>query len=522
MTQLSGLTTGEIRTVKIPNDFFLKACVNDYNDYRAALPREIYQNSIDAKAKNIHCIFDHSLKTVTIIDDGVGMDEDTILNKLLVMGGSSKDNNDSVGTFGKAKELIFFAWDQYEIHTRDNVVVGHASNYSIKKTNEYFNGTQITLIIADSDLLRVFESRFAHVANLCSSDCKIFINEELVNPSFKRKRLVADYKWASLYRTKVDNGVGGYPRIFVRINGVWMFTDSISYQDNYKYDYILEINQSEVKTEEALTSNRDGFKSKYRHMFYRIENFLSEESISTQKKEKKNFEKKVHGRGVFVFEGKAEKDIYDMPHVPSSNSLNLNSHKPEAEDKEEPAPNGYETEVEEEINGSWELVKNTQRRERGDRFDIHLDAMLKKLGWAHSFEVFTPSNTAEATQFLKSDKCVKFVRMWIDAIHKVCIDNEKSLPIVPGIFFDKFDSEDSATTLGQMRSNSDGSYSILVNATYIIKTQKMTQTKSIWRDKKAMFRLLLDMACHEIAHIYSESHDQKFASIDFNLRSNLV
>ena len=51
-------------------------------------------------------------------DNGVGMDEDTILDRFLVLG-ESKKSTDATGGFGIAKATILGACSWWEVHTRD-------------------------------------------------------------------------------------------------------------------------------------------------------------------------------------------------------------------------------------------------------------------------------------------------------------------------------------------------------------------------------------------------------------------
>jgi len=523
MSHSSDLVFGnETRTVTIPSDFFLKACTNDYNDYRSALPREIFQNSIDAKAKTINCVFNYNEKSITVTDDGTGMDRDIILNKLLVMGGSSKSGSDSVGHFGKAKELIFFAWNRYEIHTNTNLVQGKSAHYTIQDTKDEFQGTKIKLFIDDEDLLFSLEDRFRDVAALCNRNCKIFVNDDLISYTLKNKRLMIDYGWAKLYRVKCPVTYGGYPYLFVCVNGIWMFTNTISRQDICKYNYILDVDQSVSNIEETLTSNRDGFKSGYRYKYRQIEEYLSREGLSSQRNEKKVVERKITGKGVLVFKKEEDAVFNDRNNIQlDDEQVEVNRAAKHDIDSVE-APSGYGNNDDPEPNeiASWNIERAEEGGQRS-RFDEHLRIMLESIGWKHSFEVVAPSKTTEATAFLKSDKCARFTQMWIEALAKVCADNDLCIPVTPGLIFD-MESDDDGVTLGRTKSGDNGEYAIFANPLKLVRMKKIASDKTIWRDKKAMFKLLLDLACHEIAHTFYPYHDERFASQDFTLRCNLV
>src|SRR5210317_1685107 len=108
-----------MQQVEIPSNYFYDMSKKDYSHFESALVREFFQNSYDAGAKNFHINYDHDGNSVTISDDGHGMDKDIILNKLLVMGVSHKESDDAVGSFGHAKILLYFSWPEWEIRTRN-------------------------------------------------------------------------------------------------------------------------------------------------------------------------------------------------------------------------------------------------------------------------------------------------------------------------------------------------------------------------------------------------------------------
>jgi hypothetical protein len=94
------MTSGAGRgQVAVPQEYFLKMAKADYSDWQEALAREFLQNSLDAGASKVEVTIDKTGRTITCVDDGCGMDESTIVEKLLVLGGSKKRAG-SVGAFG--------------------------------------------------------------------------------------------------------------------------------------------------------------------------------------------------------------------------------------------------------------------------------------------------------------------------------------------------------------------------------------------------------------------------------------
>src|SRR5471030_1812042 len=123
----------ETRQVQVPHSYFQKA-KTEYADWRWAMIREFIQNAYDAQAATI----DFRLTTndagrieLHVDDDGVGMDQDTLENVLLCMGGSRKPAG-AIGGFGYAKAILFFAHHGYTIGTRGLRVEGSGGEYRLQ------------------------------------------------------------------------------------------------------------------------------------------------------------------------------------------------------------------------------------------------------------------------------------------------------------------------------------------------------------------------------------------------------
>jgi hypothetical protein len=94
----------------------MKPAMSDgYKHPPQAWAREAIQNSFDAGAKRIEFICGEN--DCLAIDDGTGMSEETLLNKLMVPGMSEKPSW-AVGGFGEAKKLLTFPWDHFIIATK--------------------------------------------------------------------------------------------------------------------------------------------------------------------------------------------------------------------------------------------------------------------------------------------------------------------------------------------------------------------------------------------------------------------
>ena len=82
------MSTTEQRQVAVSNEFFAKA-KNDYRNWLLAIVREFFQNSVDAGSMRIRVTCEDGV--LTWEDDGCGMNRDTLVNKLLTLGTSTKE-----------------------------------------------------------------------------------------------------------------------------------------------------------------------------------------------------------------------------------------------------------------------------------------------------------------------------------------------------------------------------------------------------------------------------------------------
>lgn len=252
--------------VSVPPSFFIQTAKRDYNAPREAFFREFLQNSVDAGSKNIELSItsqtvDGNEKVYfTCNDDGCGMTEDIIRNKLLVLGATSKDSN-AAGGFGVAKILIYFSHPFYKIHTKDNIVKGSGGSYEVQKNNTFVKGCHATVEI-NPDIFdcrypsSLIESLIAEIRKSYLPNINISVNGEAVKAKLKKGRQIVDLGDISIHKKKVDYSGNYYA--FVRVNGLHMFQ---VYMGNRDYELTIELKGYSV---DILTSNRDGFRNAWR------------------------------------------------------------------------------------------------------------------------------------------------------------------------------------------------------------------------------------------------------------------
>lgn len=248
-------------SVAIGPEFFKKA-FHDYADRYWAFAREVLQNSIDCGSRNIHITVaevdadgDHPQTLVTVGNDGAPMTREILVDKLLSLGSSGKDfRANSVGGFGKAKEILYFAHERYRIVSGEWEVSGSGAMYDLGPHGGYHAGTRSEVWWNGSAHVPRLRDAFRRFVELCG--CKgvtFLLDEEELKPALADKQLVRtlehkDKAWAKAYTTRsVSN------RVVVRVNGIPMF----SRHCDYRKGVVLEL---EGASSETLTSNRDGLR----------------------------------------------------------------------------------------------------------------------------------------------------------------------------------------------------------------------------------------------------------------------
>lgn len=267
----------EYRTVGVPNSYFLRAARTDYVSYRSALARELVQNSDDAHATLIEFTLDKDKRTLLVSDNGVGMSQDTLVNKFLTLGASQKDAG-SVGGFGKAKELIAFSWESYQIATLDNLVCGSGAEYTIGKTNNYVHGTQIFIKFPEDEDLSLMEVHLLDQLSKNQPRAEVKFNGDIVSPLTIPSRSVRTVYQegnpiAKIYTIK--NSASYYA--LVRLRGIYMFSQYIGNSDK---TVVVEMLGDSVG---LLTSNRDGLMGPARNAISQVINEIIINPISSLK-----------------------------------------------------------------------------------------------------------------------------------------------------------------------------------------------------------------------------------------------
>lgn len=251
-------------SIKIGPSFFAKAKL-DYGDWKFAWCRELVQNSVDAPGCD-RIVFKINTNsdgnTVAVcVNNGSPMSRETLVDKFLSIGESGKSFNsgNTIGGYGKAKELIAFTHLNYMIRTGTVTVTGEGAMYDMVDDLDLYFGTETTVTM-DGNVTAGLISELKELCSICqwdgivtlvSDDGTVVLATDLKKGS-RRRDLSHDGKnIGTVYTNKSFTN-----KLVVRVNGIAMFSDYIGLDRCV----VLEL----AGSVDILTSNRDGLVSKYR------------------------------------------------------------------------------------------------------------------------------------------------------------------------------------------------------------------------------------------------------------------
>jgi len=257
--------------VVIGPEFFQKS-KQDYSNWKSAFVREIMQNSIDSGANEIRITVTNQMPELEIVvqDNGKGMPEEILRNKLFSLGSSGKTFGNTTGGFGKAKELLYFSHKSFQIHTNNLLVNGVGGSYKIEPT-EFSQGTISKVILGDDNIWMwypEFNNYFQSFVERSNYSGKVFLNNSEISKRVFLKEEIKTFSFGTLFKTEDYKNVCS-----VRINGQEMFSTTTLCD----FGLVLDISGESSK---YVSSNRDSFLYTYHIEFQKFLNDLASNSES--------------------------------------------------------------------------------------------------------------------------------------------------------------------------------------------------------------------------------------------------
>jgi hypothetical protein len=223
-----------------------------YSDFKAAFWRELVQNAVDAGASAIKITLENrdGKCFVSFLDNGPGMDLQTLENVYFVVGETTKTGPNSIGGFGRARILTCFAHEPWQIHTNEWLCLGSGSQYEIVKADSVQKGCLISVTVALSTVEEM-QSALESYLESCQLSCQVCVNGVAFKNWAYRNRSTGQLSFGKVYLNKslARNSV------LVRVNGACMF------QRYTQADWQIVLEIDPERSREVLTSNRDGLSS---------------------------------------------------------------------------------------------------------------------------------------------------------------------------------------------------------------------------------------------------------------------
>ena len=484
--------------VSVPRDYFLKTAKADYNNYKDALAREFYQNSVDAGASLIEVNFNSGARSITVKDDGCGMDYYTIKNKLLVLGGSKKRDGD-VGAFGVAKEVLYFSWERYEIRTQNLIVTGKGAEYTIRKVDDWYDGCTSTIWLWDTEEFHTFSWSFRSVASKFQVNATIKVEDNRVPCDLRRGTFIRDLGWAELFvdESKKDNW---YTK--VRIAGQWMFSNWHGEDDIG--EVVLELKKSSV---ECLTSNRDALKAEYKDQF---SNFLKEmlldkktalEAINPTYRKKYKGTGKVSVGSLKKFAESIGRQIQKVLGIDPKDILTV-----EEKDKDNLIDSLLDIIPAENMNPSRmeRLIAEVEKRD----FSFDLERLVF-IGYEPDFvTVYEKKDRSRVEKFMKSRKATVLAKAWTEVVKQILLDIEWYGQFTAGFRFE------DGKAAGYEKI--EGEHYFYLNPDLLLSEVDEEIVEKYKYNAKAVRPFvredLIAKAIHEIAHLEVSYHNDRYTS----------
>lgn len=279
--------------VKLSHEAFIKAR-NEYANWRLAWIREILQNSYDALQtvdgddRGIIWIKREGA-VIEVLDNGPGMDRDTLLNVLLALGGSNKTaTGKQTGGFGYAKTLLYFANQRYSIHTGNYLVEGCGPDYTFSDASDWQQGVRSRVEFEDEGTAaRVMRELPAFQQNFDpQGGVKVYVDGVELEcgqlTGLMDTQIDSEFGPISYVALKEGHELFSHShQLWVRINGLPMFhLSKFTAERELEIRAVLDLDTAKYPVLETLTANRDALRSEHQSHLHRLFNRLVHEHVT--------------------------------------------------------------------------------------------------------------------------------------------------------------------------------------------------------------------------------------------------
>ena len=508
------------RQVQVPHSYFRKA-KSEYADWRWAMIREFIQNSYDAQATIIDfrlTVNDRDAIELSVDDDGIGMDRDTLKNVLLCMGGSKKPEG-AIGGFGYAKAILFFAHQSYTIRTKGLKVEGNGGEYRLSTANTAISGTQITVELDDdSDLFDDWRERIEGYVSACYMEyatgrpVTIRLNEEELPQNNDR---TYDYYLqtpaGALWYNEVPDDCRS--EFVVSVSGLPMFTETFYSRTNQS----SLVGGIELESGSAvLTANRDGFNSETGDLFAKLVGDLIQDQSRVRYGQALDLTLNINST-VRQENGNPEDSRSESGDAPSALLRLL-------------CPETTQAGV---LAGYTAALARIPQQRYPANFHIKVDSLAAR--WSANSQAYITTSALVAE--MNKQRNAKLAHRWRAAlIHILCcswaLDNGVTCYDASGQLIDDWDNFNGAITDLQVRyqdSPIEAGFCFIENTLGLCSAQLdgkascRVYLNPLALTEETRFRPgdLLDVAYHEAAHLWESHHGEAFCEVEHKLRQSI-
>jgi len=448
----------------------------DYSNWHFAFAREAGQNSLDAGASTIHVDVSERPNGNIFVhwrDNGCGMNEETLEDKFLALGGSFKPNG-ATGGFGVAKSILAFAHEAYTIVTGRLRCIGKGSEYEISHLEGCISGTNLSVEMKDVELDALISSIRTWAA-WTTTFTRIYLNGSQLETARLPAKPKATQDWCKVYVSKKDDTEFPYA-IRVRINGQMMF----SVWSDVRKHITIEL---EGPSSKYLTANRDGLNYTYGDKLTKLiaQIFADPSKITSEEKDE-----------IILFRG-------------TLGTLSL-GHKAAA-------LTSFPTVNTATLHGVLPFIGGAHHsHSENDKLNVPFDETIRnieKLRAGHDLVVLNNLNRPVPAKYLSdtmSMGAAKLLTRWIEILKWAAPLCNIQGDIIPGWVF--------STTARALYRQDANSTMVLLNP---IKVDG-NRLRTYWGDTAASFYELVSTAVHELTHFHWDYHGEGFAA---SLTSNM-
>lgn len=284
-------------------------CQNLYNSKNlgALAVRECLQNSLDAIQSAISAgqIIEGLISItidgdkVIISDNGIGMDIQTLHEKFLTLGGTTKGDKDNVGGFGLAKSVILGCGTGFKVRTQDNLFTSEDIGKNPIQKTDFIQGTEMTLVNVQtgkettvSDNPSMFLDSVLDYVLSSDIPVTVKINGKVYEPYFKATNkthrspaqfnisssMIPDKTKLKINVYKDDSSRSKY--IYIRLRGLTQFKQYLGWNSNCNIVLDFQTTLDPRSAEYPFSTNREGLKAQYYGIIEAIRDKVTQSPLS--------------------------------------------------------------------------------------------------------------------------------------------------------------------------------------------------------------------------------------------------